>query len=256
MAGTNNTLPSAVGDGPAIVLVGPQLGENIGASARAMLNCGLEDLRLVAPRDPWPNPAARPAASGADRVLDSAKLFADCGAAIADLHRVYATTARPRDLAKHVVTPRQAAAEMRQQIDAGQRVGILFGRERIGLLNDELTLANAIVTVPLNPSYSSLNLAQAVLLMAYEWRLSGDSSQPRVLERAGSPPASQAQMASFFDHLEVALDATGFFKTDELRPSLVRNLRNLFQRADLSDQEVRTLHGVITSLVGRPKHEL
>ncbi len=256
MAGTNSSLDPLPGGGPAIILVGPQLGENIGATARAMLNCGLEDLRLVEPRDPWPNPAAWPAASGADRVLDRAQVFADCRDATADLQRIYATTARPRDLAKHVVTPRQAASEIRQLIDGGSRVGILFGRERIGLVNDELTLANAVVTVPLNPSYSSLNLAQAVLLMAYEWRLAGDQTPPSVLERAGSPAATGAQVASFFDHLETALDATGFFKTEELRPSIVRNLRNLFQRADLTDQEVRTLHGVITSLVGRPKHQL
>ncbi len=256
MAGTNSSQQTSADTGPAIILVGPQLGENIGAAARAMLNCGLEDLRLVAPRDPWPNPAARPAASGADRVLDAARVYPDCRSAVADLQQVYATTARPRDLAKHVVTARQAATEMRQQVHAGSRVGVLFGRERIGLINDELTLANTLVTVPLNPSYSSLNLAQAVLLLAYEWRLSGDQTPPRVLQRAGNPAATQAQVASFFDHLETALDATGFFKTQELRPSIVRNLRNLFQRADLNDQEVRTLHGVITSLVGRPKHRL
>lgn len=243
-------------DAPTIVLVGPQLGENIGATARAMLNCGLGDLRLVDPRDGWPNPNARSAASGADVVLDHARCFDDLESAVADVQHVYATTARPRDMDKRVVDAAVAAREIRAATGRGERCGIVFGRERIGLTNDEVVLAQTLVTIPLNPRFASLNLAQAVLLVAHTWQRTG---RPEVNERivpAGRAPATHEALVGFFEHLEGALDAGRFFKTPDLRPTMVRNLRNLFQRAELTDQEVRTLHGVVTALCGMRKHEL
>lgn len=244
------------GTKPVIVLVGPQIGENIGAVARAMLNCGLDDLRLVEPREGWPNPKARAMASGADAVLEGARLYDSAAAAVADLNRVYATTARRRDMVKPVVTPRQAGAEIRRYSADGEACGILFGPERIGLTNEETLLADVLLTVPLNPAFSSLNLAQAVLLVAYEWFQTGDSTPTRTIPETGARQATREELFRFFGHLEEALDARRFFKTPELRPSMVRNLRNLFHRAELTEQEVRTLHGVITALCGKPRHEL
>ena len=179
MAGTDRSRAPAPDDGPVVILVDPQLGENIGTAARAMLNCGLGRLRLVRPRDGWPSDRAVAAASGADAVLDGATLFDTTAAAIADLEQVYATTARPREMIKPVMTPRRAAAEMRAAIGGGRPVGILFGPERTGLLNDDLALADTLISVPLNPAYSSLNLAQAVLLVAYEWAQAGDDTRER-----------------------------------------------------------------------------
>ena len=241
---------------PAIVLVEPQLGENVGAAARAMLNCGLSDLRLVGPRDGWPSSKARAMASGADAVLDGARLFDTVAEAVADLQCVFAATARHRDMVKHEVTPTEAVAEARRRGAAGERCGILFGRERIGLTNDEVVLADAVLHVPLNPAFRSLNLAQAVLLVAWEWLRAGDETPPRVRIEAGHRRAARQELLSFFDHLEVALDASGFFKVEEMRPSTVRSIRNLFTRAELTDQEVRMLHGIVTALVGRRKDQL
>ena len=176
MAGNNRSKPMApqvtptvAPRGPAIILVDPQLGENIGMVARAMLNCGLSELRLVRPRDGWPNPAAQSAASGADRVLDAARHFPTTLEAVADLHLVYAATARPRDMVKPVVVPQRAAAEIRAAADRGCAAGVLFGPERAGLVNDDVALADAVLEVPLSPAFASLNLAQAVLLLGYEW---------------------------------------------------------------------------------------
>jgi tRNA/rRNA methyltransferase len=240
---------------PVIILVEPQLGDNIGATARAMLNCGLTELRLVAPRDGWPNPQAHSMASGADRVLEEAKLFERVEDAIADLQRVYATTARHRDMVKHVVTPRRAAEEIRSAERRGERCGFLFGRERIGLTNDEVVLADAILNVPLNPAFSSLNLAQAVLLVVWEWYQAGDTTVPRQLVEAGHAIATREDLLNFYDHLEAALDARGFFRVAEKRPSTVRTLRNIFQRSELTDRDVRILHGVLTALMKRPQDE-
>ncbi len=237
-------------DPPAIILVGPQLGENIGTAARAMLNCGLTDLRLVAPRDGWPNPQAWAPAVGAHGVLEQARVFPTLTTAVADLRRVYATSARHRDMVKPVLTPRQAAAEIHAKSVQGERSGILFGPERTGLSNDEVVLAHRLVEVPLNPDFSSLNLAQAVLILAYEWWQARPASESPA-QPSGVLLATHAELTGFYAHLERALDATGFFKTPELRPSMVRNLRNLFLRADLTEQEVRTLHGVLTALCGR-----
>ncbi|MEM7349793.1 MAG: RNA methyltransferase [Acidobacteriota bacterium] len=241
---------------PAIVLVEPQLAENIGAAARAMLNCGLTDLRLVKPRDGWPNPKARAMASGADPILEEAQLFESLAEAVADLQRVYATTGRRRDMLKHEVTPAAAAEEIRRHAAKGERCGVLFGRERIGLTNEEVVLADAILTVPLNPAFRSLNLAQAVLLVGYEWFQAADETPPRQRIEVGHPRATQAELEGFLAHLEEALDSNGYFRVEAMRPSSLLSIRNLFSRAELTDQEVRTLHGIVTALVGRRRDQL
>ncbi len=241
---------------PAIVLVEPQLGGNVGAAARAMLNCGLTDLRVVCPRDGWPSPEARAMASGADAVLDGARVCDSFGEAVADLQVIFATTGRRRDMVKHEVTPVEAAAEIRRRGVAGERCGVLFGRERIGLTNDEVVLADAILTVPLNPAFRSLNLAQAVLLIAWEWLRAGDDTPPRRRPLAGHRRATQKELRIFYDHLEEALDASGYFKVEAMRPANVRTIRNHFSRAELTGQEVRTLQGIVTARVGRRRDQL
>ncbi len=243
---------------PAIVLVEPQLGDNVGAAARAMLNCGLTDLRVVRPRDGWPSAKAkaRAMASGADVVLDGARVCDSLEEAMADLQVVFATTRRRRDMVKHEVTPAEAAAEIRRLGAEDARCGVLFGRERIGLTNDEVVIADAILTVPLNPAFSSLNLAQAVLLVAWEWRRAGDQTPPRQRIDAGHRLATHKELQIFYDHLEESLDASGYFKVEAMRPANVRTIRNLFSRAELTDQEVRTLHGIVTALVGRRRDQL
>lgn len=252
MAGTDTSRPAEAGAGPAIVLVEPQLGENIGMVCRAMYNCGLTDLRLVAPRDGWPNDKAVAAASGATPVLEAARVFATTREAVADLQRVYATTARSRHMTKDVVTPRWAAAEMRAAGTAGSRCGILFGKEAKGLHNDDIALADTILAVPLNPAFSSLNLAQAVLLAGYEWYQAGDATPEHQLTiPEGTRPANKDEMRNLFEHLERELDACGFLRVVEKRPIMVRNLRNILQRAQLTEQEVRTLRGVIACLTRR-----
>jgi len=235
--------------GPAIILVEPQLAENIGMCARAMANFGLSDLRLVAPRDGWPKKGARSAASGAAYILEEAKLFATLEEAIGDLNLVYATTARDRHQLKPVLTPQAAMAETAQRLSGGERVGILFGRERNGLTNDEVSLADAALTFQVNPAYASLNLAQAVLLVGYEWfavRHSGD--RPLAAPDLG-PLAAKATLLSFFDYLEKELDACGYFLPDERRGTMARNLRNVSHRPQLTEQDIRTLRGAITTLV-------
>jgi len=249
MAGTDRRRAADTG-GPAIILVMPQLGENIGTAARAMLNCGLGDLRLVRPRDGWPSEKAVAAASGADAVLDAARLFPTTAAAIADLVHVYASTARDRHMVKREVTPRRAAEEIRGAIAAGEACGILFGPERTGLVNDDIALAETVLTVPLNPAFASLNLAQAVLLVGYEWFTAIAAPQSERLHTGRSRLANKDELLSFFDHLESELDRNGFLRNLEKRPSMVRNLRNLFQRAQCTEQELRTLHGVVTAFAG------
>ncbi|MGH6933905.1 MAG: RNA methyltransferase [Dongiaceae bacterium] len=236
------------GAGPAIILVEPQLGENIGTAARAMLNCALADLRLVRPRDGWPNRKAATAASGADVVIEGARVFHSTAEAIADLSRVYAATARHRGQIKRVATPRRAAADMRKAMAKGETVGILFGPERTGLHNDEIALADTVIQAPLNPAFSSLNLAQAVLIIGYEWLQSGSTTPPRQLVTNETRPATKAELLNFFAHLERELDDCGFLRHQEKRPTMVRNIRNLFQRAELTEQEIRTLHGIVKEL--------
>ena len=247
MAGTDRKRPALSG-GPAIILVDPQLGENIGTAARAMLNCGLTDLRLVRPRDGWPSEKARSAASGADAVIDGARLYDSTTEAIADLNRVYATTARQRGMIKRVATPRRAAGEMRKTFAAGEKVGILFGRERSGLENDDIALADAVIAVPLNPAFASLNLAQAVLLVGYEWFQAGDKTPANRLIVNETGPATKAELMNFFAQLEKRLIASGFLRNEEKRPSMVRNIRNMFQRTGLTHQEIQTLHGIVGEL--------
>ena len=247
MAGTDKTKASLSG-GPVVVLVDPQLGENIGMVARAMLNCGLTRLRLVRPRDGWPNPAAVAAAAGADQVLEQAVLFDSTEEALADLRLVYAATARPRGMVKPAVTPNQAAGELRAAEARGEPAGLLFGAERSGLANDDVALADAILSVPLNPAFASLNLAMAVLIVGYEWFQAGDETAPRRLESGGQTPAAKGEVINFFQRLEAALDETGFLHPPEKRPAMVRNLRNLIQRLAPTDQDLRTLHGIVSAL--------
>lgn len=250
MAGTNSREIRDLPPAPAVILVAPQLGENIGMTARAMLNCGLTDLRLVAPKQGWPNPKATAAASGADRVLEAARVFATTRDALADLQRVYATTARPRDLVKEVLTPRAAAAAQRAEMAAGQGVGLLFGPERTGLESDDVALADVIVTAPLNPGYSSLNLAQAVLLVGYEWWTAGEATPALQLDQGDSGPAGKTEFFAYLDRLDAALDKLGFYHPPEKRPGMRRNVHAIFQRAQLSGQEVRTLQGILSAFLG------
>ncbi len=247
MAGTDRSLQAALaGLRPAIILVNPQLGENIGAAARAMLNFGLDELRLVNPRDGWPNTAATATAAGADRVLQQAEVFDSLEAALADRRFVLATTARTRGMALHVVAPPEAASLLRQAAARGDTGAVVFGRESTGLDNDSLALADAAVSFPANPGFSSLNLAMAVLLIAWEWQ----RADPPITVNPSACTATKADLLGFFEHLEGELDKCGFFRTDEMRPGMVRNLRTLFQRARLSEQEVRTLRGVVSGLAG------
>jgi tRNA/rRNA methyltransferase len=249
MAGTDHKKPQLTG-GPAIILVAPQLGENIGTAARAMLNCGLDDLRLVNPRDGWPSDKAVAAASGADSVLDNARLYPSLREAVADLRHVYASTARDRYMVKRAVTPRLAAEEIRSLLAAGEKCGVVFGPERTGLVNEDITLADTVLSVPLNPGFSSLNLAQAVLIVGYEWFIASQHPEAETLHTGHSRPATKEELVRFFDHFEEALVDSGFIRHPDKRPSLFRNLRNFFQRAHPTEQELRTLHGVVTSMMG------
>jgi tRNA/rRNA methyltransferase len=249
VAGTDHRRALLVG-GPAIVLVEPQLGENIGTAARAMMNCGLDDLRLVCPREGWPSDKAKSAASGADAILAKARLFPDVPAAVADLAHLYATTARERHFVRRQVTPRQAALEMRAHLASGEPCGVLFGPERTGLVNDHIALADTVLTVPLNPAFASLNLAQAVLVVGYEWFTAASAPPPARLRTGQSRRAGKKALIAFFEHLEEELDRNGFLRNIEKRPSMVRNLRNLFHRAECTEQELRTLHGVVTAFAG------
>jgi tRNA/rRNA methyltransferase len=233
---------------PAVILVEPQLAENIGTAARAMLNCGLVDLRLVNPRDPFPNERADRASVGALEIMPPVRIFDSTEAAVADLQIVYATTARERKMVKPILTARAVGEKAVEAGRAGRRVGILFGRERTGLEKDDIALADAVVTVPLNPAFTSLNLAQAVLLLGYEWYQAADTTPPRMLETHGAEPATKAQLYGFFAHFEKALDECGFLRNAEARPNMIRNMRNMWGRAELTEQEIRTLHGVVKEL--------
>jgi tRNA/rRNA methyltransferase len=231
-----------------VILVEPQLGENIGTTARAMANFGLSELRLVKPRDAWPNPRARAAASGADRVLDAAKLYDSVEAAIADCTLVFATTARAHDQAKPVVDAGGAAALAAPRIAAGETVGFLFGRERWGLENDEVGLADQIITLPVNPAFASLNLAQAVLIIAYEWfKLTSGGALPFSMPQKSSA-APKEQLLAFFGTLERELEKVEFFRPPEKRGTMQINLRNIVLRMAPTRQDIQTLHGVITAI--------
>jgi tRNA/rRNA methyltransferase len=248
-AGTDKTKRWLETPAPIVVLVEPQLGENIGAAARAMANFGLSRLRLVKPVQGWPNEKARVMAAGADRVLDAAALYDSLADAIADCSFVLATTARNHDQAKPVIGADAAAAEMAGRIAADETIAIVFGRERNGLENDEVALADAIVTLPVNPAFASLNLAQAVVIVGYEWlkRQSGGVLPFAMPQK--SPPVSKQQFEAFFADVERELEKVEFFRPEEKRGTMSVNLRNIFQRMQPTQQDIRTLHGVVTALV-------
>jgi tRNA/rRNA methyltransferase len=248
-SGTDKTKSGRDLAGPVVILVEPQLGENIGMAARAMGNFGLSRLRIVNPRDGWPNVHARRAASGADHILDNAELFDTVAQAVADCTLLFATTARAHDQAKPVVGPEGAAREIVAHCAQGSgEAGILFGRERAGLLNEEVAIANRIITFPVNPGFASLNLAQAVLLMGYEWfKLSTAGALPFAMPER-SEPASQHQMDAFFDNLVRELDKVEFLRPAEKRDTMLVNLRNIFTRMDPTKQDMHTLHGVVMAI--------
>ncbi|QDY99573.1 RNA methyltransferase [Nitratireductor mangrovi] len=236
-------------EGPAIILVEPQLGENIGMVARAMANFGLSELRLVNPRDGWPNEKARAAASRADHVIDATTLHDTTADAVADLNFVFATTARARDGFKPVRSPVEAGRALRLRGGDGQRTGILFGREKFGLSNEEVSLADEIVTFPVNPAFSSLNIAQAVLLMSYEWMKSGlEDETATAFAGPEMTPARKETLESFLGHLENALEARGYFRPPEKKPKMAANLRSVLTRPGFSDTEIKLLRGVLSSL--------
>ncbi len=234
-----------------IVLVDPQMGENIGAAARAMLNCGLRDLRLVRPRDGWPSEKAVAMSSGALSRMPEPQVFETTAQAVADCHFVVATTARLRDQVKLVHTARSAATEIGERIRSGQKAAILFGAERTGLENDDIALAHAVINIPLNPDFSSLNLAQAVLVVAYEWAMSREDIPQAGLRTGDSRPATQVEIEAFLDRLEKDLEDSYFFRNPDMRPAMMRNIRNVYSRAQLTEQEVRTLHGMLAAFQGR-----
>jgi len=234
---------------PVFVLVRPQMGENIGGAARAMWNFGLDRMRIVDPRDGWPNQRAVAMASGAGRLLDEAGLFSDTAAALEDCHFVFATTARARGLTKPVVTPERAMEMAREMEAAGQRVAVLFGPERAGLENDDIARANAIVNVPVNPEFASLNLAQCVLLTAYEWRRQGGGVAPERVELAGADWASGLEVEKLAAHYEERLEAAGFFFPETKAEGMKINLRNLWSRMRLTRADVQMLHGIMRQMV-------
>jgi tRNA/rRNA methyltransferase len=250
---------AGAGETPAVLLMEPQLADNIGMVARAMANFGLDELRLIAPRDGWPNEKARIAASGANYVIDDAMAYPALGEAIGDLNWLAATTARQRDLRKPVMTPIEAVAEMRGRIAKGERCGILFGRERNGLETSEVANADALIMIPVNSRFASLNLAQAVLILGYEWLRESDAqSLGRVttyetpigtgLYMGDDRPGSKEELFGFFEHLEGELERLGFFNPPHKRASFVRNLRTMFSRMGATEQEVRTLRGIVATL--------
>ena len=259
-AGQSGAPPADSGQTPVLILVRPQLADNIGMVARAMANFGLDDLRLVAPRDGWPNEKARIAASGANYIIDDAVDFPTLEAAISDFNWLAATTARQRDLRKPVLTPIEAVAEMRRRIAAGERCGVLFGRERSGLETLEVANADALIMIPVNSRFASLNLAQAVLILGYEWMRGSDAqSLGRVttyekpleggLYMGDDRPATKDELLGFFNHIEGELERLGFFNPSHRRATVVRNLRTMFSRMGATEQEVRTLRGIVATLV-------
>ncbi|MBD8663348.1 MULTISPECIES: RNA methyltransferase [Rhizobium/Agrobacterium group] len=253
MSGTNSER-ELIAEGPAIILVEPQLGENIGMVARAMANFGLAELRLVSPRDGWPNEKARSAASKADHVIDGAVVFETLEDATRDLNFVYATTARERYGFKPVRSPVYAASTLREKFKAGEKTGILFGRERWGLSNEEVALADEIVTFPVNPAFASLNIAQAVLLMSYDWMKSGmDDIEETRFQPIEQRPSTKDQVFGMFEQIEEALDARGYFHPPEKKPKMIDNLRAVLSRRSFSEQEVSVFRGVIKSLDAFPR---
>ena len=241
----------------AIILARPQMGENIGATARVMMNCGLTDLRLVAPRDGWPNERAEAISSGALEHMPPVKVYETLNEAIEDLHIVYATTARAREMVKPVLSPEQAAKDsFDRENNKQQKTGIVFGAERTGMLNDEITACQSIISIPTNAEFASLNLATAVTIITYEWlrvSVANNAANPVSTETPGkdsSPPALQKDIEGFLSRLESELKDNHFFRDEGLEPVMKRNVRNIFTRAEITDQELRTLHGIVSALIG------
>lgn len=232
---------------PAIILVNPQLGENIGMCARAMLNCGLTDLRLVKPRDGWPSEAAVAASAGALEKGVVARVYSSTAEAVADCSYILATTARPRDMVKDVYTPRAGMQAVRAQ---NIQTAVLFGAERSGLVNEDIALATGIITIPLNDGFTSLNIAQAVLLIAYEWFTAADTTAPHTMHTGDTDIAPAAEIAALVSRLETEMDNGGFFRSPDLRPTLIRNLVSFFTRTRMTSQEASTFHGIISALIG------
>lgn len=233
---------------PSFVLIRPQMGENIGAAARGMWNFGLDRMRITSPRDGWPNQRAVAMASGAGRLLDEAQLFDSTADAVADCAFVYATTARPRGLTKPVMSPEAAMADAARRIAAGQKVSVMFGPERAGMENEDIALANAIISVPVNPEFASLNLAQCVLLCAYEWRRASSEIDHERMDAAGEA-ATQLEVQKLSEHYEDALTKAGFFYPEDKAPHMKTNLRNLWSRMPFTRQDIQILHGVMRQMV-------
>ncbi len=251
MKSKTSSHPISNPNAPSVVLVHPQMAENIGAAARAVFNCNITDLKLVNPRDGWPNDSAIPSASGAMQFIPEVKSFANVEEALSSSTYVYATTARSRDIVKPVMTARFAASDMVKRQRAGEKISILFGGERAGLTNEQLSLADAFITIPLNPDFSSLNLAQAVLLVAYEWAQAENTQQDHILPTGKSDFATKDIMNNFFSRLEEELEAAHFFRNPDIKPTLIKNIRAMFTRAELTDQEVKTLQGILSALIGK-----
>lgn len=257
MSGTDLKNKKLIEEGPAIVLCEPQLGQNIGMVARAMANFGLHELRLVKPRDGWPSEYAQKAASGALHVVDNAKIYQCIEEAVGDLSFVLATTARPRDMIKTVKGPEEAAQDLRLRYGRGENCGILFGRERWGLNNNEIILADEIVTFPVNPAFASLNIAQAVLLVSYEWMKTADRDYSKeAFEGEARAVAKRKHLVGLMDHLETSLDEAGYFFPAERKERMAQTVRNIFTHMKLKEQEIQTLRGIVASLEGRRKTRL
>ncbi len=231
-----------------IILIEPQLGQNIGAVARVMLNFGLTDLRIVNPRDGWPNPDAYPMAAGADQVLDNAKVFSSLPKAVSDLNRVFATTSRSPDLIKSIYSPQLAVEQLEASSRQGEHVGVVFGGERCGLTNEDVSQCEAIIKIPTASAFPSLNLSQAVALIAYEWFMQSIDHPSHIFRTGYTNLATREQIGNFFNHLEEELEITGFLRHPKKRATIVQNIRGIFQRSNLTEQEVRTLRGIIRSL--------
>lgn len=236
---------------PVFILVAPQMGENIGACARAMLNCGLDQLRIVDPRDGWPNEKADAMSAGALEVMPPVQVFATVEEAIADCDYIFSSAANERDMVKPVVTARAAAQDMAERLQAGAKVAVLLGRERSGLTNEEVALSHAMISIPVNADFNSLNLGQAALLIAYEFAQVILNAPPRHVPMGKAVPATAADFDVFCKRLEQEIEAGGFFKTEEMRPTVVRNIRTFFMRAEPTTQELNTLHGIISAIKGK-----
>tara|TARA_B100000686_G_scaffold350904_1_gene448138 strand:- start:1263 stop:1994 length:732 start_codon:yes stop_codon:yes gene_type:complete len=236
---------------PVIILIRPSLGENIGAAARAMMNFGFNEMRLVEPKGNWPNHKAINTASGAESILENAKLFENTEEAVCDLQKLYATTARLRDMEKPILNPYDFAKVLRREAEENNRSGILFGREAKGLNNDDVAISDSMVMIPVNPEHRSLNIAQAILLICYEWFQAGGPETMSRVSRKGSGAASRAELIGFFEQLEHELDTCGFLFPVEKRSRMIRNIRNIYTRAGLTGQEVKTLRGIVAGLSSR-----